>query len=152
MRNIKAKKLLREFKNSLYVNNELKIVLREGYIDQKTTAYKAQTKLSLVIALVSFLFIFSLAALTYHLPVNVESLRVQQYTSFAEIGGGRNVSISAYKDIAYINVYGQGIFEYSDKGLSEIYAGHVNAINVPKDGKRMLFRYNPRQAVVAAVI
>lgn len=139
MKELKFKLMLYKLKRKIQVNHTLKSDLRNQFASQK----EAESRLKRFVALATAVCLLIAGTVAFNLaapsPVSASSLKIENYVSFANIGGGRSLSVSESQGIVYVNLFGAGIFTYNDGGFKELHAGNVNSVDVSENGKTLVF-------------
>ncbi|MFL0248436.1 hypothetical protein [Candidatus Clostridium stratigraminis] len=140
MKNLKIILSLRKLKNRIYVNKDLKKSLRSSFIEEHgVKTFKLRKGLILTAVICILLMMTTTLLLNRKTYVSAEALKVENYTSFIDLGEMGKVAVNEYKGTLYMILFGRGIYTYNDKGLTKLYEGGVNSGSLSKDGKKYAF-------------
>ncbi|KEF38555.1 hypothetical protein M670_02181 [Schinkia azotoformans MEV2011] len=139
----KIEKNLHELKEQIYVNKELKQDLR------KTFAPKSKRRINLLrnpwisgllAAAVFIAFYFSNSQPDHF--VKASSLNITNSISFLDIGSGEVVAYSHQKGSLYVSLRDQGIFKYTNEGLTNLTKEVADSMSQSIIEDQLLFSQN----------
>lgn len=140
MRNLKVILALRKMKSRMYVNKDLKESLRNSFIEKREIkTFKTRKGLILAATICVLLIMTTSLFLNRKTYVSAEALKVENYTSFVDLGEMGKVAVNEYKGTLYMILFGRGLYTYNDKGLTKLYEGSINSGSLSKDGKKYAF-------------
>lgn len=139
----KIEKNLHELKEQIYVNKELKQDLRKTFVpkSKRRKSFWKNPWLSGLLAATVLLAFYFTNSQPEHL-VKASSLNITNSISFLDIGSGEVVAYSHQKGSLYVSLAGQGIFKYTNDGLTKLTEKVADSISQSTIEDQLLFSQN----------
>lgn len=132
-------KQLKNMKNQIKVNSNLKQELRRSFADSPKFRWKLPAAAVLAVAIFLITIIYTGQPENFVTKVNAAALKIMNQVSFADIGGGASGDVTEYDDTVYTLVFGKGIFAYDSNGYHKIHDTNAGSLNISRDGKKLAF-------------
>ncbi|EKN67217.1 hypothetical protein P9E76_18955 [Schinkia azotoformans] len=139
----KIEKNLHELKEQIYVNNELKQDLRKTFVPKskrRKSLWRNPWISGLLAAAVFMAFYFSNSQPDHF--VKASSLNITNSISFMDIGSGEVVAYSHQKGSLYVSLRDQGIFKYTNEGLTNLTKEVADSMSQSIIEDQLLFSQN----------
>ncbi|MED4352894.1 hypothetical protein P9265_11140 [Schinkia azotoformans] len=139
----KIEKNLHELKEQIYVNNELKQNLRKTFVPKskrRKSLWRNPWISGLLAAAVFMAFYFSNSQPDHF--VKASSLNITNSISFMDIGSGEVVAYSHQKGSLYVSLRDQGIFKYTNDGLTKLTDKVADSMGQSTIDGQLLFSQN----------
>ena len=139
----KIEKNLHELKEQIYVNKELKQDLRKTFVPKsrrRKSLWRNPWLSGLLAAAVFLAFYFSNSQPDHF--VKASSLNITNSISFLDIGSGEVVAYSHQKGSLYVSLQDQGIFKYTNEGLTKLTEKVADSMSQSTIEDQLLFSQN----------
>jgi hypothetical protein len=132
-------KKLKNMKNQMQVNKDLKKKLRSTFYSTKKAKWKLPAAAAVLAAAVFLIMIvYMVQPDSLITKVNAASLKILNQVSFADIGGASG-DPAEYNGTLYTLVFGKGIYAHDYSGFHKIFDVDASSMNISHDGKKLAF-------------
>ncbi|HEY9060747.1 MAG TPA: hypothetical protein VIO64_09635 [Pseudobacteroides sp.] len=131
-------KQLKDMKNQIPMNKDLKKELRYNFSNKKTLKWKIPAAAVLAAAVFLITAMYMMQPDSLITKVNAASLKILSQVSFADIEGASG-DPAEYNGTLYILVFGKGVYSHDSSGFHKIFDADASSMNISHDGKRLAF-------------
>ncbi|KMY54082.1 hypothetical protein AC623_08980 [Bacillus sp. FJAT-27231] len=139
MENEQVERLLKEARNKIPVNEELKTSLRKSLIKKRRPVWKKPWLYAGAAAVLLLGVLFNQQQIEH---VTAQELNVTNAVSFFDIGRGDITAVAHDHGQLYVSIKGEGIFLYKETGLQKLGGSEASTLHFDADGKTLLYSVN----------
>jgi hypothetical protein len=136
MNEIEQKRAIKNLKESMYVNEDLKKELRKEFINSSKKRSSSHKKGGFIAAAIACGLILT-TTITNLTPVSAEELNVINYVSVMDLPLNSQHTPSEHKGTIYIPVAGDGLYTYNNSEFTKVYDGNIQHAEVSPNAKQI---------------